>query len=339
MSNAHYKLQQLDLPWEKLRQANILITGGNGLIASSLIDELMLVNSELKLDMNLYVMCRNKDRAEKRFSEYVGMDIFHLVIQDVCAPLELEVDLQFIIHAASSAHPGAFNTVPVDVMCANFLGTLNLLNYSLKHPNVRFMFVSSSEVYGENEEGVEIFREDMSGNVDYTKFRSCYPESKRASETLCMSFKKQYGSDVVIVRPAFIYGKDILESNSRADVYFLRQVLKGEDIVMYSEGTQVRSYCYIKDCVAGMLYVCLLGDSGEIYNIGNRNCVVTLREYAQALADESSVSLRYEPKTAPAGMVFLKTTRCILDTGKLERLGWRPQYTLKDGIQDMLNKE
>ena len=288
--------------------------------------------------MKLYVMCRNADRAAKRFSDYLDMEMFHLVIQDVCDPLELEVDFQFIIHAASSAHPQAFNSVPVDVMCANFLGTLNLLNYSLKHKNARFMFVSSSEVYGENEEDVPIFREDMSGNVDYTKFRSCYPESKRASETLCMSFKKQYGSDVVIVRPAFIYGKDILESNSRADVYFLRQALNGEDIVMYSEGTQVRSYCYIKDCIAGMLYVGLLGKSGEVYNIGNRSCVVTLREYAQALADAGGVSLKYEPKTAPTGIVFLKTTRCILDTDKLEALGWRPQYTLEDGIQDMLNK-
>ena len=107
---------------------------------------------------------------------------------------------------------------------------------------------------------------------------------------------------------------------------------------MYSEGTQVRSYCYIKDCIAGMLYVGLLGKSGEVYNIGNRSCVVTLREYAQALADAGGVSLKYEPKTAPTGIVFLKTTRCILDTDKLEALGWRPQYTLEDGIQDMLNK-
>lgn len=338
MPNVHTELYQLPLPWEKLNHANILITGGNGLIASSLIDELISVNQRLNLNMNLYAMCRNEGRAKKRFSGYSNTENFHLVIQDVCDPLELEVDFQFIIHAASSAHPQAFNSVPVDVMCANFLGTLNLLNYSLKHQNVRFIFVSSSEVYGENEEGIPLFREDMSGNVDYTKFRSCYPESKRASETLCMSFKKQYDSDIVIVRPAFIYGKEILESNSRADVYFLRQVLNGKDIVMYSEGTQVRSYCYIKDCVAGMLYAGLLGKSGEIYNIGNRDCVVTLQEYAQALADAGGVSLRYEPKTAPTGMVFLKTTQCILDTSKLEQLGWRPQYTLKDGIHDMLNR-
>lgn len=338
MPDRYAELLNMDLPWKKLACANILVTGGNGLIASNLVDALVMLNRELSLNMNLYVLCRNSERAKKRFRDYLDLNIFHLVIQDVCTPLEIKADFQYIIHAASAAHPQAFNTAPVDVMQANFLGTLNLLNYSLKSPDTRFMFVSSSEVYGENMEGIEIFREDMSGSVDYTRFRSCYPESKRASETLCMCFKKQYNSDVVIVRPAFIYGKDILESNTRADVYFLRQVLEHKDIVMYSEGIQVRSYCYIKDCVAGMLYAGLRGESGEIYNIGNRKCVVTLREYAQTLADLGGVTLRYEPQTAPKDVVFLKTTRCILDTTKLEQLGWKARYTLKAGIQDMLEQ-
>ena len=95
MSNVHTDLHHLRLPWEKLDHANILVTGGNGLIASSLIDELMLVNKELNLSMKLYVMCRNADRAAKRFSDYLDMEMFHLVIQDVCDPLELEVDFQF----------------------------------------------------------------------------------------------------------------------------------------------------------------------------------------------------------------------------------------------------
>lgn len=336
MLDGYRDLLDMDLPWGKLDHSNVLITGGNGLIASNLVDAFMFLNEKLLLEMNVYVLCRSIEKAQKRFSHLLNLKGFHLIIQDVCTPLEMDVDFQYIVHAASSAHPGAFNTVPVDVMKANFLGTLNLLNYSLRFRDSRFVFVSSSEVYGENFDGVEVFREDMSGSVDYTKFRSCYPESKRASETLCMCFKKQYNSDVVIIRPAFIYGKDIIESNTRADVYFLRQVLEHKDIIMYSEGTQVRSYCYIKDCVAGMLYATLLGESGEVYNIGNRNCVVTLREYAQTLADLGNVSLKYEPQTAPADMVFLKTTRCILDTSKLEKLGWKARYTLEAGIRDML---
>lgn len=332
-------MSELQLPWEKMKEADILLTGGNGLIMSSLTDALMAVNKKRSLNMNIHVLCRNAAKAEERFCAYIGDDNFHLIIQDVSEKLQSDVKFRYVIHGASSAHPGAFNTTPVDVMKANFLGTLNLLEYSANCPGIRFMFVSSSEVYGENEEGIDIFTEDISGVVDYTRFRSCYPESKRASETLCMSFKKQYDTDVVVVRPAYIYGHDVLESNNRADVYFLKQVLKHEDIVMYSEGSQIRSYCYVDDCITGMLYALLLGESGEVYNIGDMDCIVTLKEYAQALADAAGVALRYEPQTAPSGTAFLHTTRCILDTTKLKKLGWNVRFSLEEGIRDILLQE
>lgn len=336
MCITYKEISQLELPWEKLRKANILLTGGNGLISSSLAEALLEINREKNLETHIYVLCRSREKAAKRFAEHLGEQAFSLIIQDVCQKLELDVEFDYIIHAASSAHPGAFNTTPVDVMKANFIGTLNLLEYAVKHEKTRFMFVSSSEVYGENEENVVEFTEDMSGTVDYTHFRACYPESKRASETLCASFKKQYGADVVIVRPAYIYGRNILEDNIRADVYFLRQVLNKQDIVMYSYGTQVRAYCYIKDCISGMLYAMLLGEGGEIYNIGNRSCEVTLREYAQMLADQGGVKLRFDIGNVDPKLVLQKTQRCVLSTDKLEKLGWRARYSLEDGVREML---
>lgn len=337
---SHYdELLEMDLPLEKLRDCSVLVTGGNGLIASSLIDALIYVNRQKKLGMTVFALCRSAEKAEKRFRAYLGSADFRLLLQDVIDPLDETLKFQYIIHAASAAHPAAFNDTPVDVMKANFLGTLHLLEYAARHENTRFLFVSSSEVYGENEEGVETFSEDMSGHINFARFRACYPESKRASEALCMSFKKQYDVDAVIVRPAFIYGRNIIDSNTRADVYFLRQVLNHQDIVMYSEGTQVRSYCYINDCISGMLSALLLGGSGEVYNIGNSKCVVTMREYAQLLADMGGVKLRYEPKTAPSDVVFLKTTRCVLNTEKLEALGWRARYSLEDGFRDIMKSE
>ena len=272
------------LPIEKLKNAKILITGANGMIASALTETIVELSDEYKLHTEVYVLCRNKAKCEERFRKFTNRSDFFMIIQDVSKPLSVQIDFNFIIHAASSAHPDAFNNTPVDVMKANFLGTLNLLEYSKNCTNCRFLFVSSSEVYGENEAGIEIFKEDTPGNVNFTRFRACYPESKRAAETLCFCFKKQYDVDIVIVRPAFIYGRDIIDSNTRADVYFLRQALNKQDIVMYSEGTQVRSYCYIKDCVSGILFSLLKGESGEVYNIGNADCVVTMREYAQKMA-------------------------------------------------------
>lgn len=335
------ELQDLGLPIQNLKNKKILITGANGLIASNLVESLLYLDSDLKLGLNVYALCRSKEKGLKRFEGMSSWSSFHLIVQDVIDPLQSDVNFDFVIHAASSAHPGAFNTVPVGVMKANFIGTLNLLEYCRTHSNSgkkpRFMFVSSSEVYGENFEGVEYFTEDMNGNVNPDNFRSCYPESKRAAETLCECYKKQYDSEIVIVRPAFIYGKQIVDDNVRADAYFLRQVLNHENIVMYSKGEQVRSYLYVNDCISAMLCVLLKGINGEVYNIGNDENIITLHDYAQKLADLGGVKLLYEPKTEPEGVKFLKTTRMLLKADKLRGLGWRVNYSLDDGIMDILN--
>ena len=330
------ELKNANLPLEKLNNCNVLITGANGLIASDLVESLVYINNDMGLNMQVYALCRNEEKGKKRFTCISNNPGFHMIIQDVIDPLNSDIEFDYIFHAASSAHPGAFNTVPVDVMKANFIGTMNLLEYC-KGQNTRFIFVSSSEVYGENFEGVEFFDETMNGSVNPTVFRSCYPESKRASETLCECFKKQYGSDVIIVRPAFIYGRNILDTNKRADVYFLRQVLNHEDIVMYSEGSQIRSYLYINDCISAMLFAALKGVSGEVYNIGNDESIITMREYAQTLADLGGVKLIYQPQSKPEGVAFLKTTRCILKSDKLKKLGWKVNYSLEDGIKDILS--
>ena len=335
-------LLNMELSLDNLRNANVLVTGANGLIASNLVETLVSLNQKAGLQINVYALCRTETKAKKRFENILNEPAFHLIIQDVITPLNCETVFDYIIHAASSAHPGAFNTVPVDVMKANFLGTLNLLEYSRLHSSnnrkPRFMFVSSSEIYGENFENIEFFTEDMSGSVNPDNFRACYPESKRAAETLCECYKKQYDSDVVIVRPAFIYGRDIIDDNVRADAYFLRQVLNGENIVMYSKGDQIRSYLYINDCISAMLFVLLKGENGEVYNIGNDENVITLHDYAQKLADLGNVELIYDPKSEPEGVKFLKTTRMLLKADKLKRLGWRVEYSLDDGINDILGR-
>lgn len=329
------EITTLALPWQEFKAKKILITGANGMIASAFAEALIEVNDMHDLGLSIYAMCRNKERGESRFSKHISNPKFHLMVQDVIEQLPTDMEFDYIIHAASSAHPGAMNNTPVDVMKANFIGTLNMLEYCKEHPACRFEFVSSSEVYGENFEGTPIFTEDMPGTVSFARFRACYPESKRASETLALSYMKQYGVDPVIVRPAFIFGKDIIDSNSRADVYFLRQALNHEDIIMYSEGRQVRSYLYVKDCVSAMLYVLLKGESGGIYNIGDMNNAVTLREYAEKLAAKGGVKVIVDLSAQPAGTVFLKTTQLVLDTTKLQSLGWEPMYDLDKGIEEI----
>ena len=334
MKKGFYAALTAGLPLDKLRKAKILITGANGLIASSLAEMLYMISEKENLDVELYLLCRSEERGKARFKNLLGKNV-HLLVQDVAEPLFTDVCFNFIVHAASSAHPDAFNTVPVDVMKANLFGTYNLLEYARKHKGCRFMFVSSSEIYGENFDGIELFHEDTLGKIDPAKFRSCYPESKRASETMCACYTKQYGTETVMVRPAYIFGKSVIDSNKRADVYFLRQALNKNDIVMYSKGEQVRSYCYVDDCVAGLLYVLLKGAGGEVYNIGNPDGTISMHDYAQKIADMGGVKLIYNPDTKPIGKTFLQTTKLILAVDKLESLGWKAQYSIDEGLKDI----
>ena len=108
---------------------------------------------------------------------------------------------------------------------------------------------------------------------------------------------------------------------------------------MFSDGQQIRSYCYVKDCIYGMVIALLEGKSGETYNISNNNCIVSLKEYAQKIADVAGVKLVIDKSTMPQGTVFLKTTKLVLDTTKLEQLGWTPQYSLEDGMRDIFGLE
>jgi nucleoside-diphosphate-sugar epimerase len=137
------------------------------------------------------------------------------------------------------------------------------------------------------------------------------------------------------VRPAYIFGRSVIDSNRRADVYFLQQALNKENIVMYSKGEQVRSYCYVDDCVSGLLYVLLKGGTGEVYNIGNPNGTISMHDYAQKIADNGGVRLIYNPETKPAGTTFLQTKQLILAVDKLEGLGWKAQYSIDEGLKDI----
>ena len=229
-----------DLPWEKLSGCNILVTGATGLIGGCLVETLMM---NPRRDYHVYASGRNEERARQRFREFADDVTFHFVRYDVLEPLDSDVGFDYIIHAASNGSPNFFAQKPVEVMKSNLYGVSNLLDYGLAHGMKRLLFVSSGEVYGEGDG--RVFTEDYSGYVDCTKPRSCYPSSKRAAETLCASYVAEYGADVVIARPCHTYGPHFTEQDNRVYAQFIRNVLRGENIVMKSTGEQFRSWCYV----------------------------------------------------------------------------------------------
>lgn len=318
---------ELSLPWEKLHGCNILITGATGLIGSCLVEVFMEYSLR---DYNVYAMGRNSQRMNKLFERYLSDESFHTILGDVTVPLSGNQTFHYIIHAASGAAPSEFSQHPVEVMKANIMGVANMLEYGIKHEMRRFLYVSSGEVYGEGDG--RVFTEDYSGYVDCTSPRSCYPSSKRAAETLCVSYAAEYGVDVVIARPCHTYGPHFTENDNRVYAQFIRNVLRNEDIVMKSNGKQFRSWCYVVDCVSALLHILLKGENGQAYNIADSDSNITIKQLADIVANSGNLKVIIEKSSEIEKKGFNIVKKSIFATEKLMRMGWKPKTSIKEGI-------
>ena len=317
---------------EWLRAKRVLITGATGLIGSFLVDALLKLNADEGAAIEIYAAGRSWEGMARRFGAAVDDMHFHYVPYDSTRPIDFDFDVDLVVHAATSAHPMAYSTDPVGTMKANLVGTMELLEYLRRHPSARLAFLSTGEIYGENPELPEGFGEEDHGWVDSMRPRSCYPESKRAAETLVASYVAQYGVNARVARLCHVYGPTFTPQNSRADAQFLRNVLAGEDIVMKSDGSQVRSWCYAADAVNALLWLLRDGEAGQAYNVAG-HAVASIREYAQTLCDLGAVRLRFDIPPAVERAGYTRVTRAVLNPAKLEKLGWQAKYDLKTGLQ------
>ena len=326
----------LNSDYSYLKNKTVFITGSTGLVGSCLIDVLMYLNRTLNYNIRVIATFRSEDSAKNRFKSYLKDNKFKILIQDINEPIKYIEKVDYILHLASNTHPKLYAENPVETIKLNVTGTLNIMDFARKHHNSKTIFTSTLEVYGENE-NIEKFREDNIGYVNFMKARACYPESKRVCETLCHSYKQEYNVDFNIVRLGYIYGPTVKLDSSKADVQFLNKALNSENIIMKSEGLQRRSYCYVLDTVSAMLMVLQKGSSGETYNIASINGNVLLRDFAQTLAEVANVKIIFELPTEKEKLGYSTVQNSTLDSIKLEALGWKSEFTFKEGIEHTFN--
>ena len=322
-----------DLPWEKLSNSNVLVTGATGLIGGCLVETLMMNPQK---DYHVYASGRNEERARLRFKEYADDEAFHFIRYDVLKPLESDVKFDYIIHVASNASPSFFAQRPVEVIKSNIDGVANLMEYGLSRGMKRFLYVSSGEVYGEGDG--RVFTEDYSGYVNCATPRACYPSSKRAAETLCVSYAAEYDANVVIARPCHVYGPHFTEQDNRVYAQFIRNVLRGEDIVMKSTGEQFRSWCYVVDCVSALLHILLKGENGQAYNIADTSSNVSIRELAETIARIAGRKVIIDLPSDVEKRGFNVVTKSVFSTEKLEGLGWRAKTQIREGLNNTIKE-
>lgn len=323
----------LNLPWEKLSNKSIMVSGATGLIGSMLIDVIMRKNSN-GLNCTIYALGRSEERMRRRFSYYFENSLFNFIEYDVTKKLFLgeEITVDYILHLASNTHPLQYSTDPIGTITTNIIGVQNLLEFAVTHRTKRFAFASSNEVYGENRGDVEKFNEEYCGYIDCNTMRAGYPESKRCGEALCQAYKAQKGLDIVISRLTRSYGATLLKSDTKALSQFLHKGVTGENIILKSTGTQYYSYLYVMDSVSGLLTVLLNGKSGEAYNISDDASDIMLKDLANIIADYAGTKVVFEIPDAIESAGYSKATKARLDSTKLKNLGWTAKYDIQTGI-------
>lgn len=330
-------VDQLDLNFYKLKGSKILVSGGTGLIGTVLIDMLDYLNIKHNLNLEIYIITRNVSKSSVKFNhiQKTKINFFEHNIND---PLSTDISFDFIIHGASNTHPLLYSQEPINSLTTNIFGTYNLLNLASKNPSCRFALLSSVEIYGEDTLNLPNgFSETDFGYLDCNTVRANYCEGKRASESLCQAFSSQKKVDVVIPRLCRCYGPSLLSDDSKALSQFIKNAIKGENIVLKSKGNQYFSYLYSSDAASGILFVLLNGESKEAYNISDINSNIKLCDLAELIANFTNTQVKYEIPDSTESQGYSKASRAILNNEKILTLGWKPNYSINEGIFRTIN--
>lgn len=335
------KIAAAPLSWEKLSGKTLLVTGATGFIGSFIIRALMLKNERDGLGVKVIALVRSEDKARSLYGEYEKKGMLTFLVQDVCEALPTGRRADFVIHCASNAAPREYSLYPVETMKTNFFGTMNLLDYAKAVQAESFLYVSTIEIYGTTH-GLDTIPEDVYGEIDAMKIRSCYPLSKKGCETLCASYADEYGLDIKIGRLSYIFGPGMKPGDSKIVALFPKCIADGENIVMKSKGEQLRSYTYVTDAVTGLLTVLLEGKNGEAYNIASKLCITTIAGIAHTLVDaypEKGLKVIFDLPTEQEAKGFSLIENAVLSSEKLESLGWQPKTDLVTGLKKVVEEQ
>jgi dTDP-glucose 4,6-dehydratase len=294
-----------------------IVTGGAGFVGSHLCDHLLARGHRV-------ICIDNLDTGSLRNIDHIESDRFQFLNLDVTEEVWIEEDVDFVYHLASPASPIDYLRLPLQTLKVGAQGTWHMLGVA-KFKRARFLLASTSEVYGDPQ--VHPQPEEYWGNVNPIGPRGVYDEAKRYAEALTMAYHRQQGVDTAIVRIFNTYGPRMRPHDGRAVPTFLRQALLGQDLTVFGDGSQTRSFCYVDDLVEGLIG---LAESEEHLpvNIGNPD-EFTLKELAEKVIEATGADsgIVYEPLPTDDPQVRRPDI-----TRAREILDWKPSTALEDGL-------
>lgn len=315
---------QIDLSF--FEQKTILVAGACGLVMSYLIDTLL---ARKKLDIKIIALVYS-DADRKRFSNCdPRLSFVFGDVKDAETFRGLTQRVDVVLNGASIVDPKGYKERPVDTMLINILGTKNLLDLCVAN-NAAFLLTSSCEVYGDAD--VDVITENYCGKVDPMVVRSCYNESKRACETLCVSYSAETGIKTYVARLSRTFGPTQSPKDTKALSQFIRNGILNENIVLKSRGEQLFSYTYVQDIVSGIITILSRGKSMNAYNVCNRE-TLRLKEVAGIVSSIANTRVVYDLSKDDLATGYSNAHTAIQDPTKLEELGWNANVSIEKGLQ------
>lgn len=324
-------ISRKNIDWKLLQNQTVFITGGTGLIGSSIINTILYANKILKLNCKVIALVRNLENAKLVFKEQLLENLgLELVEGNVCDELKITEKIDFIIHTASQTSSKKFIENSIETIDTSLVGTKNTLELARKNKIKNYVFLSTMEVYGTPHTDEKI-TEEHGTNLNTMDVRNCYPISKIMAENLCTCYAKKYNFNINVLRLTQTFGSGVSYEDSRVFAEFAKCAIENKDIILHTKGDTKRSYLYTSDAVNAILLVMLKGKEYEIYNVANEKTYCSILEMAELVAeknDKINVKCVIDENIEKFG--YAPTLCMNLSTEKIEKLGWKAQNNLSD---------
>ncbi|WP_280121106.1 NAD-dependent epimerase/dehydratase family protein [Duncaniella muricolitica] len=309
----------------------ILVTGANSMLGTYMAYLFLYMADKLGLDVRTVVLTRSADKTRALYADFIGREYFGIIDSDITHTIAYDGPLDYIYHFAGNASPRFINTDPVGILQSNLTGTFNVMELA-REKKARVIFASTREVYGALD--LPQLSEHTFGSLDPMDNRSCYPESKRAAESILRAYHLQHGVESISARIAHCYGPGMKTDNDgRVMADFIGDAISGRDITLNSSGDAVRAFCYISDATTALALLAIKGESGTAYNLSNESEPLPIREIARIICeccDRHRIEVRFSGRQSQAG--YCTYRRVALDNSRLTALGFIPMVSLREGI-------
>lgn len=318
----------------EFRNNSFFITGATGLVGSVLVKALSFANVHYDLKNRIVAQIRNPQKAEKVFSGYSGITY---CVGDVRDTISYAGDVDYVIHAASETRSKNMIDFPVETLWTALSGAKNMLDFAREKRIKKMVFLSSMEAFG-TVDGNQRTPEEKLGYIDLRKVRSCYPESKRMIENMCVCYSSEYGVPVTIARLAQTFGAGVSSEDTRVFAQFAHSAMTGEDIVLHTAGTSCGNYVYTADAATAIFTLLKKGISGECYTVANESSSMQIKDMAELVANcvaDGKISVIVDISDG-AQYGYAPDVRLKLDASKLQALGWKPQINLEDSYKRLI---